>query len=211
MDLVFLRHASERVNANALSTIADLIENTAGVLRVAVAYFTHPMIAKKIINRAGRNRHTLLLVNSSDLLRPVEGHVEYEVSQALLEVLNRGRRDQYIEVRTLGLPHPEYHNMHHKFAVGDDQVLFGSANWTKAALEDNYEWLALGSEPEVVRQFREEFDFLWARAHDLSSDGQQVRVIVCPKCRRSDSVDFESWGACCIACGTQFRPKHSGF
>src|SRR5260370_21019238 len=206
MDLIFLRHGSS--DQNALAAINELIENTGGTLRIAVAYFTHLGIAKALTKRADQGKSTLMLVNSSDLVRPVEGQLEYAVAQAILDVVNYdfGNRS---EVRTLGLPQRDYHNMHHKFAVGDDRVLFGSANWTKAALRENYEYLAVSTEPHVIDQFEGEFAFLRSRSHSLRGGGADIRVIVCPHCKHSEFVDFESSGAMCTGCGTEFRPREA--
>lgn len=209
MELFFLRNGERR--GDALALIRTLIRETSGVLRIAVAYFNHPELAQAIIERTETGAATRLLINSSDLVRPVEGHVEYEVSEAVIRVVNSSRGFNKLEVRTLGLPSPNYHNMHHKFAVGDDRVVFGSVNWTRAALNLNYEYLASDRNPAVVREFKAEFDDLWEQAHVIEGRGGKLRVIICPVCKRSDSVDFESWGAICTSCQTEFRPKNSKY
>lgn len=205
MNVIFLRNESD--SSAALDAILHLIDDTRGMLRIAVAYFNHLDIADRLVARSELGRPTRLLVNSSDLVRPREGHVEYEVSEAILRVLRVAKWPAAMEVGTLGLPSPNYHNMHHKFAVGDDRVLFGSVNWTRAALSLNYEYLVMERDSRIVAKFADEFDNLWERAHTIEGPYGTLRVIVCPKCQRSDSVDFESWGAYCTGCLTEFRPS----
>ena len=54
-------------------------------------------------------------------------------------------------------------HMHHKFAIVDGrEVLGGSYNWTRGAVE-NWENLHATTSPRVVEAFQRQFDRLWER------------------------------------------------
>lgn len=95
--------------------------------------------------------------------------------------------------------------MHHKFMVSDDVVIFGSVNWTTAALHGNYECLIKTSDIELIEKFIEEFDEIWNQAQELYTDKGQIRRIMCPVCEDSEGVDFESYGPICTYCGHKFN------
>jgi len=55
-------------------------------------------------------------------------------------------------------------HMHHKFALFDRRwLLNGSYNWTRSASTDNEENLVLSNDPNLLRQFGQAFDGLWAQ------------------------------------------------
>lgn len=52
--------------------------------------------------------------------------------------------------------------MHNKFAVFDRNILLtGSYNWTKGAESFNYENAIFLSDPEIIKQYQDEFDDIW--------------------------------------------------
>lgn len=62
--------------------------------------------------------------------------------------------------------HSPFH-FHHKFAVFDGEVLVtGSYNWTRGADRDNRENFAVLHQPNLVRQFSENFERLWRELED---------------------------------------------
>jgi cardiolipin hydrolase len=70
-------------------------------------------------------------------------------------------------LRERGLPvrvdRSEYH-MHHKFALFDEcQLLNGSFNWTRSATTSNEENILVIEHPQLVSEFRAEFERLWTR------------------------------------------------
>lgn len=53
-------------------------------------------------------------------------------------------------------------NLHHKFAVFDDDTLVtGSYNWTRGAAERNEENFLVSQDPRLVRIYADKFEDLW--------------------------------------------------
>jgi phosphatidylserine/phosphatidylglycerophosphate/cardiolipin synthase-like enzyme len=206
MELLFLRPGSESA-AKALGILRSLLADTAGEVRIAIAYLTHQLLVEEIIRRQEQRRVTLLLLNSADFLRPSgPNETEVVVAQSLLKLLEAAwHGPPVLEAKTLGQATGKYQNMHHKFAVTDNIVAFGSVNWTKSALAHNYELFAVSDDPSVISQVRLEFDALWKDAQDMHTGQWGLRSIMCPMCREADCVDFESYGPRCIRCGHIFR------
>jgi phosphatidylserine/phosphatidylglycerophosphate/cardiolipin synthase-like enzyme len=199
---VFFLSPNDKTSANkVLSEILLTINSEPNTLRIAVAYFTHPEIAKALVNRTQCGRDTKLIINASDILRPIDStETEIVISKNLMEVLQLN-----LDVRTLGnRTGALYENMHHKFLVSEHKVIFGSLNWTLAALNNNYECVAISSEPKAIELFTREFERIWSQAKDFIAIDGNVRVIMCPICKSPESVDFESWGPVCISCGHRF-------
>lgn len=94
--------------------------------------------------------------------------------------------------------------MHHNFRVSADVVAFGSANWARTALNNNYECLIVVRGGREIVQFRHEFAGLREEAHSIELSGQTVRSIVCLGCKCSRAVDLEIYGPFCTSCGQEF-------
>lgn len=203
MKIIFLRPGVEN---EALNEIISVINNSERIIRVAVAYFTHPQIATALMNRNKQGRRTHFLLNTSDIIRPVGASSEIVVSKELMNVINEADYNTELKIKSLGLrSRGRYQNMHHKFMVSDDVVIFGSVNWTTAALHGNYECLIKTSDIELIGKFIEEFDEIWNHAQELYTDKGQIRRIMCPLCEDSEGVDFESYGPICTYCGHKFN------
>lgn len=108
------------------------------------------------------------------------------ISEALLEAYKRGLKlrlisdndkvedrgndivwlaERGVDIRVDASPH----HMHHKFAIVDCQVLInGSFNWTRSASERNEENIVLNHDPDLIEQFQQQFDSLWARFPSLT-------------------------------------------
>ena len=204
MQLLFLRPGSKDA-AKALGILRSLLADTVGEVRIAVAYLTHQLLVDEIIRRQQRGRVTLLLLNGADFLRPSgPNETEIVVAQSLLNLLEAAR-DRFLEVRTLGQASGKYQNMHHKFAVTDNVVAFGSVNWTKSALAHNYELFTVSDDPSLISQVRQEFDALWEKSQEMYTGRGRLRSIMCPRCRQQSGVDFESYGPLCTICLHRFR------
>src|SRR5262249_20809001 len=158
-ELLFLRPGSEEA-AKAIGLLRSLISDSEETVRVAVAYLTHQLLIQEIIQRKRHRRVTYLLLNGSDFLRPVGAEPEVVVAQSVIDLLTAAD-DGLFEVRTLGQASGKYQNMHHKFIVTDSAVAFGSVNWTKSALANNYEAFAISNDAALIAKFRQEFDTLW--------------------------------------------------
>ncbi|MCD9024958.1 phospholipase D-like domain-containing protein [Cohnella silvisoli] len=203
MKLIFLR---PEIPNEALDEIVSMINRTRGVLRVAVAYFTHPTIAQALISRKINGFSTQLLINTSDILRPIDIGTEIVISKQLFDVINEANYDSELQIRSLGIrAKGKYQNMHHKFMVSDDELIFGSVNWTYAAIHNNFECLAMTNDKKYINEFISEFEALWVVAQELYTNNGQLRSIMCPKCQDSEGVDFESYGLICTFCGHEFK------
>ncbi|MFY0481383.1 phospholipase D-like domain-containing protein [Flavobacterium sp. PLA-1-15] len=174
-------------------------------LHIAVAYFNSEYFADLIIERAKKKQKTLLILNTSDLIRPKEaGKSEIVISKALIKILKH--EGNYIFCKSLGLRVlGNYQNMHHKFIFTKNKLFFGSLNLTDAAINRNFESLLETDNKFLIKDFYSEFGKLWNIGSELYSDRDgKLRSIMCPKCENSDGVDFESFGPICHMCGYNF-------
>lgn len=174
-------------------------------LHIAVAYFNNEYFADLIIERAKKKQKTLLILNTSDLIRPKEaGKSEIVISKALIKILKH--EGNYIFCKSLGLRVlGNYQNMHHKFIFTKNKLFFGSLNLTDAAINRNFESLLETDNKFIIKDFYSEFGKLWNIGSELYSDRDgKLRSIMCPKCENSDGVDFESFGPICHLCGYNF-------
>lgn len=68
------------------------------------------------------------------------------------------------------------YEMHHKFAVIDDEVIVtGSYNWTASAGERNNENLVIIRDPFLVSRYGQEFYRLWSE-HYLSEEKLEAQI-----------------------------------
>lgn len=174
-------------------------------LHIAVAYFNSEYFADLIIERARKKQKTLLILNTSDLIRPKDaGKSEIVISKALIKILKH--EGNYIFCKSLGLKVlGNYQNMHHKFIFTQNKLFFGSLNLTDAAINRNFESLIETENNFLIKNFHSEFGKLWNIGSELYSDRDgKLRSIMCPKCENSDGVDFESFGPICHMCGYNF-------
>ena len=174
-------------------------------LHIAIAYFNSEYFSNLIVERAQHKKKTFLILNTSDIIRPKEsGESQIVISKAIVNIIkNEG---DYIFCKTLGVRIAgNYQNMHHKFIFNKNKIFFGSLNLTDAALNRNFESIIESSERNLIKDFHKEFELLWNISSDLYSDKNgELRSIMCPKCERSDGVDFESFGPLCHMCGYKF-------
>lgn len=53
--------------------------------------------------------------------------------------------------------------MHHKFVIVDNKILItGSMNWTSSSFQRNYDHMLISVDPHLVKQFQEEFNYLYS-------------------------------------------------
>ena len=112
---------------------------------VAVSWFTNGKIFKQLLESSNRKVDVRVLI-LDDLLN----RNEYGLDFGHLSI-------QGAEVR---LTVPRDGTMHHKFCIIDDKIISGSYNWTYHANKNN-ENILLSDEPEVVRDYCNEFDNLF--------------------------------------------------
>ncbi|MFW9930982.1 MAG: phospholipase D-like domain-containing protein [Candidatus Thorarchaeota archaeon] len=207
MEEVFFLNPNNKNSSDrkkVLIEIISLIDNTKGLLRIAMAYFTYPDIANALIKRTKNGRATNLLLNTSDILRPRNiNESEIVISKYLMELI---KLNNPLEIQSLGFQSKkDYSNMHHKFIVSDKTLIFGSLNWTQSALHKNYEVVVLSDSTMMISKFIKEFDSLWKQSQPFFSSKGKIRMIMCPICKSSDGVDFESFGPFCLFCNHHFK------
>lgn len=205
MHLYFMR-PQDGDGAGALKSTRELLADSVGQVRAAVAYLTHLVLIQALLDRAARGAPTFLILNSQDFIRRAPGDASrLTISSRLMSLL--AGAEQYwdsLKIRTLGQGSVNWSVMRHKFAVGDSAVIFGSANWTQSAFTTNYEWMARSSAPPDVSRFGAEFGLLWERAQAIHVSRGKLRRILCPVCGHAEGVDFESYGPFCTFCGHRF-------
>jgi len=187
-----------------LNEIINMIDTADGFLSIAIAYFTQTEIANALIRRTKNGRRSQLILNTSDLLRPINSdQTEIVISKNLIELLKLG---DPLNIKSLGFrSKTTYSNMHHKFIVSDRKLIFGSLNWTQTALQNNYEVVILSENAYLIKEFNKEFDILWESSQRLYFQDSRIRSIICPICKYADGIDFESYGPFCTFCGHQFK------
>jgi phosphatidylserine/phosphatidylglycerophosphate/cardiolipin synthase-like enzyme len=205
MRTIFLRPGSYNTQ-ETISEIVNLLNNTTKDIHIAIAYLTSQPLIKALIARTKLNRNTKIILNTSDLIRPVNPlKSEIVISKDLIELINFAQRYPNLEVKSLGMNMKgKYQNMHHKYVVSEKEVIFGSLNWTNAALKNNYECIFISQDQNVVNEFLSEFYLIWEKAQNIHTAIGKIRGIICPKCESSDGVDFESYGPFCTFCGHNF-------
>jgi len=193
-----------------VSELIDLFK-TDGQLLIAVAYFNSKVFADLIIERFHNKQKTLLLLNTSDLIRPQKiGDSEIAISAPLMELILADTKQNYIHIRTLGIrAKSKYQNMHHKFFLNNKKLIFGSLNLTKAALNSNYESVISTNDRKLIFDFHKEFGILWSDGIELYAGSRynELRTLMCPICEINDYIDFESFGPFCSGCGHKFSIK----
>ena len=203
--IIFLNPSSNSTEKDlVLNEIINMIDTTDEYLSIAIAYFTHTDIANALIRRTKNGRKSQLILNTSDLLRPINSdQTKIIISRNLIELLKLG---DPLNIKSLGFrSKTTYSNMHHKFIVSDRKAIFGSLNWTQTALQNNYEVVIVSENAYIIKEFNKEFDFLWEISQRLYFQGTKIRSIICPICKYADGIDFESYGPFCTFCGHQFK------
>lgn len=211
-----------------LDRVLDMIDETYSEVRVAVAYLNHDKVATSVCSRINRKLPTRIIVNTCDIIRPLEAsYYDYEnpqsslvVSSALLDIISHASKGRREAVRSLGFRAKRkskpakisdgllYSNMHHKFIVSDEGCLFGSANLTGAALNNNYENAVYTTSSEAVSAFSQEFEQLWQIASSVEAHGKLVLKILCPVCEDSENVFYQdTMGLLCYECGHRYESK----
>jgi phosphatidylserine/phosphatidylglycerophosphate/cardiolipin synthase-like enzyme len=205
MRTIFLRPGSYSTQ-DAINEINEMINTTAEDLNIAIAYLTYQPLIKALIERTKLNMKTKLILNTSDLLRPINPlESEIVISKDLIELINISQKYTNLEIKSLGVTtKKKYQNMHHKYVVSEERVIFGSLNWTNAAFNNNYECIYTCQDITVIDDFLSEFYYMWESAQNIHTAFGKIRGIICPKCESSDGVDFESYGPFCTFCGHKF-------
>lgn len=106
-------------------------------------------------------------------VRLVLDRQKYEQDQTTQQLL----REHALSFRLIGGLRGSASKMHHKFVILDGETaLTGSYNWTRESEDENYDNLAIFSDPEPVAAYRAEFGLLWGQASPVSSVEPQNRI-----------------------------------
>jgi phosphatidylserine/phosphatidylglycerophosphate/cardiolipin synthase-like enzyme len=129
------------------SRLTEQIENATKSIKIAMAWFTNPVLYEVLVNKANaRIKCELIISNSESNFRP-----GYSLNFNLLK--NCGA--------TIGVMDTDkYHFMHHKFAVLDDEkVITGSFNWSNNAPK-NFENIVVIDDSSTARVYSLQFQKL---------------------------------------------------
>lgn len=118
---------------------------------IAVAWFTNVVLYNKLLDALKQNVEIKVLL-LDDLLNRNEFGLDFGTLSS-----------QGAEVR---FTVPSGGTMHHKFCIVDDKVITGSYNWTYHANQNN-ENIILTDEPDVVRNYCEEFKKIFNMASPI--------------------------------------------
>jgi len=143
------------------SAVLGFIGKAQHRLWVCMYRLSAPLVLKNVCEASSRGVQVNVLLDQSCLQEPVYKKACATLKRAGVQVWwGRGS----------GL-------MHHKYAIADDLLLVGSANWTRAGLERNGEIVANIDDSAVVRAFVTHFDCSIKQA-----SGLQVPAVrsVCP-------------------------------
>lgn len=132
-------------NRGAADVVIGFIDRCTTTVDAAVYSITHDGIADALIRARARGVRVRVLMD------PTQAGLSYADDERMIEAGVSLLRD-----RVTGL-------MHHKFLVGDENaVATGSFNWTASADQRNMENFVIIRLKYVVRDFKAEFEKLWA-------------------------------------------------
>jgi phosphatidylserine/phosphatidylglycerophosphate/cardiolipin synthase-like enzyme len=160
------------------SELVDRIDAAEKNIKIAVAWFTSRVLFQLILDKAaGETKIQLLLSDSETNFLPTTG-LDFEALQ---------RKGAQVKIITSG---PDYHFMHHKFVVIDENtVITGSYNWSNNA-HTNYENIIVLEDVGVAKVYSLQFDALANGLESLPlTDFKQRHLAVSPT--RVNEVDLE--------------------
>jgi phosphatidylserine/phosphatidylglycerophosphate/cardiolipin synthase-like enzyme len=131
------------------SRLTEQIENATKTIKIAMAWFTNPVLFEVVLNKANeRIKCELIISNSEANFRP-----GYSLDFNLLKKSGA----------SIGIMDTDkYHFMHHKFAILDDQkVITGSFNWSNNAPK-NFENVVVIDDSTTARIYSLQFQKLQA-------------------------------------------------
>lgn len=165
------------------------IESAQGTIGIAAAWFTSTPIADAVIRSSATMK--AIHLNQSDIAR--QGGAGRRILQRFYAAADAdGDRVQWI-ISILGSGAFEEGIMHHKFVVIDGHIVWtGSYNLTYQASK-NYETLIRFDDPDVGRQFVEEFTAIGAEGQLWESDAHGAiaqGIFRCAECRHLFPLDM---------------------
>ena len=141
-------------------TIERLVEATRVSIHAALYRFNNQRLAHALQQAHARGAEIRLVIDRN----------KYEESQSTRRIL----AESWFPFRLAYGRDGAGSKMHHKFVLLDElTVVTGSYNWNFASEEQNYENLLILRDPRLVAPYREEFDFLWETADDISGLGAE--------------------------------------
>jgi len=127
--------------------ITHQLEKAQFSIRVAVAWFTDPVLFERLITAQNRGVSVEVLL-SNDEINQGEYGLDFSTFEAaggqLFWVGSNGMHDRL---------------MHNKFCLIDNEVVInGSYNWTRKAQHNNENITIIAHSPQTIRQFGNEFE-----------------------------------------------------
>ena len=134
-------------NGGCQDAIISEISKAQKTIDIAMYYLTSREIAQELVKAKDRNVRVRIVLDQSQETQT------YSKSRYLIK---RGFEVKY---------HTGSGLMHNKFAIIDGKVLItGSFNWTPTADQKNEENLLIMTDSELIKKYRERFEYLWDRS-----------------------------------------------
>ncbi|KAI0988482.1 hypothetical protein GJ496_007438 [Pomphorhynchus laevis] len=131
-------------NQSAIISLTQCLKSSESSLDICVYLFTNEDIAKIVKNCLSRGILVRIITDQQQI-----NSDNSQIQQLLLDgAIIRSPRSPPL--------------MHHKFVIIDKTIVFtGSLNWTKSAIEQNYENLIRIQKREMVEKYINEFERIW--------------------------------------------------
>ncbi len=147
-DRVFFTPISD-ARKGILPRILGAIDSAAQTIDVAMHHLVHEDVFVHLESAVSRGVHLRLLVDDDDCPKDLEPEIE--------SLLKKGTEIRYMPTNC-----SIFQLSHNKFGIFDgNKVINGSANWSKAGLNSNYENFIILTEPADVSAFVQFFTQGW--------------------------------------------------
>jgi phosphatidylserine/phosphatidylglycerophosphate/cardiolipin synthase-like enzyme len=204
---IFFLKPRNNVNDKSIAELLKIINNDGELIRIAISYFVHLKISEAIIGRCYLQRKTRILFNANDLIRPCgTQNQKMSISFSQIELFkSQLKQSKYLEIRIAGEKTDKvYENMHHKYIVSNNKLIYGSPNWTDKSFNNSYEFLVLTKEKSYITKFQEEFDEIWKIAKKTKVNIESIISIYCPLCNNQEAVNLNDQNPYCKFCNYSF-------
>ncbi|WP_233709948.1 MULTISPECIES: phospholipase D-like domain-containing protein [unclassified Helicobacter] len=134
----------------ALRTLKEALRSAKKEINIAIYSFTNKEIAKVLRDQARNGIRINIIYDRESNIKNSYSTIGYlatlnNISVCLLQGQKAAQKDHY------GI-------MHQKLAIIDDHsIIFGSANWSKSAFENNFEILYLSTEKKIIQKATKHF------------------------------------------------------
>lgn len=145
-------------NGGCQKAIISEISKAQKTIDIAMYYLTSREIAQELVKAKERKVNIHVVLDQNQEMQT------YSKSRYLIK---KGIEVKYYVGSSI---------MHNKFAVIDDKILItGSFNWTPTADQQNEENLLLISNKELIKKYKDRFEYLWQKSRKGElKEGQEV-------------------------------------